>query len=280
MTKLMKLWNCIPIDKSRIVRQDHFDNEVFTIEKLKNGIDYYKYVYENVNLKNNDQNSHIMYAAKKTDVINKNNSSNITGARASIADIDLDIALSFREKIIEYVENKYGSDHCGHIITFNTLDGRGALKEVFRIFGYDAELANSITRKMLDTAKIQDVLEDLKEENPNYTVIHYCIDNIPEIKNAYQDYQKEFNVAIHLSGLIRSLGKHAAGIVISPTILEDTIPIVRDVKTNKLVVAWEMADCEYAGAVKYDFLGVAAYEKIDKIIDMVNNNKKEVVIDV
>jgi DNA polymerase III subunit alpha len=198
-----------------------------------------------------------------------------TDDHVSLPDIDVDIGVSFRPAIIDYVKKKYGKDCVGNIITFGRMDGKGAIKEVFRVLHPVAnafEVANAITKVMVDASKVQDVLEDLKEDNPKYNVINYCIDHIDDVKDYYEEYKNEFDIAIKLANTIRTQGKHAAGIVIANEPLKNIVPMTKDVETDSWVVALEMADAEYAGAVKYDFLGVAAYEKIDKIIEMINNN--------
>lgn len=204
-----------------------------------------------------------------------------TDNNISLPDIDGDFPISFREELIEFIKDKYGHDCVSNIITFGRMDGRGAIKEVFRVLNpvpNSFEMANVITDHMVDTAKVQDELEELKEDNPKYNVINYCIDTIPIVKEYYDQFKNEFDIAIRLANTIRNEGKHAAGIVISPDPLDNWFPCKTDPKTNQKVLALEMEDAEYVGAVKYDILGVAAYEKIYKIIDMINNNLLEPVV--
>ena len=202
-----------------------------------------------------------------------------TPGNVALPDIDIDIPTGFREKVITYLRGKYGQDRVGYIITFARLDGRGALKEVFRITEPDSDsfaTADRITKNMVDTAKVQDVLEDLKEENPNYNIIQFNIDHVPAIAEAYKEYKEEFETAIKLSNCIKSHGRHAAGIVITNSPIGKRFPVIHDDKTNETIVAYEMVDLELAGGVKFDLLGVAAYDKIDQICHMINNNELEI----
>lgn len=206
------------------------------------------------------------------------NKGRLSGDHISLPDCDLDIPIDFREKIIEYVEQKYGPENVAHIITFSRLDGRGAIKEVFRVLKPVPryfEVANQITSAMIETSRVQDILQDIIEDNPDYTIINYCIDHIPAIASFYEEYPKEFDLAIKLSKTITHTGKHAAGIVISNSPINETFPTKYDEKTGKKIVAMEMMEAEYCGAVKYDFLGVAALEKIDVITKMINKNLNE-----
>jgi len=196
---------------------------------------------------------------------NKNNT--------SLPDIDVDLGIHHRERLIQYLKTKYGNKRVGHITTFNTMDGKGAIKEVFRILDPVANsfaIANEITKHMVDSSKIQDILEDLKEDDPKYNVIQYCIDHIPAIKEYYNEYKSTFDAAIKMANTIKSKGKHAAGIVISNYDLDLIAPV--SMEDDNYIVDFEMVSLEKFGLVKYDILGVAAYEKIQKIEEMINKN--------
>jgi len=209
------------------------------------------------------------------------NKGRLSKDRISLPDCDLDIPPSFREDLIHYLETKYGHDHIGHIITLNRMDGKAVLKEVFRVLdpvSHSFDVSNIITSYMVDTARVQDELEDLKSDNPKYNIINYCIDHIPKIAQYYNEYKREFDIAIKLASTIKNHGKHAAGIVISSTPITQTFPCIVDEDTNRYIIALEMEDAEYCGAVKYDLLGVAALEKMDRIIEMVNNNLTTVTV--
>lgn len=200
------------------------------------------------------------------------NRGRLSEGHVSLPDCDCDIAIGFRENLIDYINQKYGENKVASIITFLRMDGKGAIKEVFRILGQSFDIANEINKYMLPSEKIQDVLADIQEEEPNYGIINYCIDNVPEISNYYKEYTKEFDIAIKIAKTIRSTGKHAAGIVITNSNLSESFPTKIDSKTHKKLLAFEMADAEYCGAVKYDFLGVAALEKIYIIEKMIDEN--------
>lgn len=200
----------------------------------------------------------------------------------SLPDLDCDMPINFRDKLIEYIQNKYTPEKVSYIITFGRLDGKGAIKEVFRVLepvDHSFDVANEITACMIDTSKVQDILEDIKEEKPDYTIIHYCIDNIPKVANYYAEYKEAFDMAIKLCGCIRNHGRHAAGIVISNKPINEIGPIIYDNETNARILAYEMQDAESAGFVKMDLLGVAAYEKMDQIMAMINNNCNTVTIE-
>lgn len=253
------------------------DDELqFLYTNVEKGLEYYKYLIENFENLKNELNSHLMYLFGLSDNIQWITTKKNYG-HVSLADIDIDMEISFRDHIIEYVREKYGEDCVAYIITFGRFDGRGAIKEVFRVLGKPFDVANRITDAMYGKDKVSDVLEDLKEDDPNYNIINYCIDHLPLVADYYEEYKYEFDIALKLANTIYSQGRHAAGIVISNNPLKEWIPTLVD--ENKLIVAFEMADAEYCGAVKYDFLGVAALEKIHKVLDMINFKLNEPNID-
>lgn len=198
----------------------------------------------------------------------------------SLPDCDLDVPISLRGELIAHIKEKYGTDHVANIITFQRMDGKQAIKEAFRISGVPnyLQITNEICNTMVDTSKVQDELEDLRSEDPNYNIIQYCLDNIPQVQEYYQEFKKEFDLAIKLNKTIKNSGKHAAGIVICNAPISDVFPVVKDIKTGENLLAVEMEFAEYIGAVKFDILGVAAYEKITAILDMIKNNRKEAAV--
>lgn len=198
----------------------------------------------------------------------------------SLPDIDFDVPMSFRDKLISFIKDKYGENNIASIITFSRMDGRGALKEVFRILNPVANsfaVANEITSKMVETTKVQDILEEYKEDDPNYSVIDYCIEHIPAITEYSQEFPREFEIAKKLASTIRASGIHAAGIVISNTDISNLFPIDYSKDGIKLV-SFEMADLEATGGCKYDILSLAAYEKLGVVEYMVKHGLDEVPI--
>lgn len=209
------------------------------------------------------------------------NAGRLEGASASLPDIDIDVPIFMREPLIEHIKEVYGSAHVSNIITFARMDGKQAIKEVFRVMkpvNGANKIADEICEYMVDTAKVQDDLEDMKEDNPDYGIIQYCIDNIPRIKEYYDEYKASFDIAIKLSKTIKNTGKHAAGVVLCNQPIVQMFPVIKDPKTGENLLALEMEFAEYVGAVKFDILGVAAYDKIDAIIEMINGKLLEPII--
>lgn len=205
------------------------------------------------------------------------NAGRLSDGHISLADIDIDFCPSFRPKVKAYLKEKYGKEYVAdYIISFNKYDGKGAVKEVFRVLeSAPVEVVNQITSQMVDKSKISDQLEDLKEDDPKYNTVNYNVEYVGAIAEYYKEYKREFDIAIRLANTISGTGKHAAAIVISPVPVKDYFPILLDPDTGEYILAVEMKSAENIGAVKYDLLSVAAYEKIEKIIEMIDQNLKE-----
>lgn len=204
-------------------------------------------------------------------------------ARASsMPDIDVDVPINKREQIIEYIKDKYGHDKVSQMITFNTMKGRGALKDVLRVYGnIGFEEMNRITKNIPDEAKIADELQEMKEETGEASIIRWALENNSEkLKEwCYIDdngelqgpLAKRFEQAIRLEGTKSNQSKHAAGIAISYDPLQELCPMIYDSKTNQPIAGMEMQDLEALGVIKFDLLGIALLDKVMCISDLLKN---------
>jgi DNA polymerase-3 subunit alpha len=202
-----------------------------------------------------------------------------TQDRISMPDIDVDVPIDKREKIIDYIKQQYGADKVSQMITFNTIKGRGALKDVLRVYGnISFDEMNKITKHIPDEAKIADELQEMKEETGESSIIRWALENNSEkLKEwCYMDddgilqgpFAKRFEQAIRLEGTKSNQSKHAAGIAISAEPLYGACPMVYDNKNDQLIAGMEMQDLESIGIIKFDILGVAMLDKIMTIKDL------------
>ena len=195
-------------------------------------------------------------------------------------DIDIDVPINKREDIINYIKDTYGQDKVSQMITFNTMKGRGALKDVLRVYdNISFNEMNLITKHIPDEAKIADELQSMKDETGDASIIKWAlINNSKELSQwCYLDENdslqgplaKRFEQAIRLEGTKTNQSKHAAGIAISSNPLAEICPMVYDTKTKQLIAGMEMQDLEYLGIVKFDILGVAVLDKIMTINSLI-----------
>lgn len=192
-----------------------------------------------------------------------------TKSHISMPDIDVDVPIEYRESIINYIKDKYGSDKVSQMITFNTLKGRGALKEVLRVYGnISFEEMNMITKNIPDEAKIADELQEMEDasiikwslENNSKKLKDWCyIDDKGELQGPLS---KRFEQAIRLEGSKYNQSKHAAGIAIANNELSSICPMLWDTKTKQSIAGFEMGDLESIGVIKFDILGIALLDKI------------------
>ncbi len=180
--------------------------------------------------------------------------------RVSMPDIDIDFCIDGRERVINYVKEKYGHDAVCQIITFGTMMAKGVIKDVARALGFPFQDANNLTDLVPDQLKI--TLEECLEQEPRFK----------ELMNSDPDIQHLMDICFKLEGLTRHASKHAAGVVISPEPLRDVLPLYIPPKTNELVTQYTMTDLESLGFLKMDFLGLTNLTVIDKALASIAKN--------
>jgi len=211
-----------------------------------------------------------------------------TKDRVSMPDIDVDVPINKRENIINYIKEKYGTNKVSQMITFNTMKGRGALKDVLRVYGnISFDEMNKITKNIPDEAKIADELQEMKEEYGEASIIQWALENNPDklrdwcyLDSDTQELKgplaKRFEQAIRLEGTKSNQSKHAAGVVIAEQPLAEICPMVYDAKNEQLIAGMEMQDLESIGVIKFDILGIAMLDKIMTIRDLLKNGEYNV----
>lgn len=214
------------------------------------------------------------------------NSGRNTKDRVSMPDIDVDVPIDKREDIIEYIKTKYGHNQVSQMVTFNTIKGRGAIKDVLRVYGnIGFEEMNRITKNIPDEAKIADELQEMKDETGEASIIRWALENqseklkewcfIDENGQLQGPLAKRFEQAIRLEGTKVNQSKHAAGVVIADSDLSKICPTIYDTKTKTKIAGMEMEDLESIGVVKFDILGVAMLDKIMYISDYLKQGVKD-----
>ena len=166
--------------------------------------------------------------------------------RKSMPDIDVDFCFERRDEVIQYIKDKYGSDKVAQIITFGTLKGKQAIKDVGRALEFSYGETDRMAKLYPAPKQGKDFpLEAALEMEPR----------LREIRTASQREQKLFAYSLKLEGLLRHASKHAAGIVISPTALVDHLPLFVD-KEGSVLTQFAGPDVDAIGLIKFDFLGL------------------------
>ncbi|HET7317235.1 MAG TPA: DNA polymerase III subunit alpha, partial [Sphingomicrobium sp.] len=166
--------------------------------------------------------------------------------RVSMPDFDIDFCETHREKVIAYVQHKYGRDKVAQIITFGRLKARAVLKDTGRVlqmsYGQVDRLAKLIPNHPTDPWTLERSLNGVSEVKAEY-------DGDREVKRL-------FDLAMKLEGLPRHASTHAAGVVIGDRPLDELVPLYRDPRSDMPVTQFDMKYVEGAGLVKFDFLGL------------------------
>lgn len=165
--------------------------------------------------------------------------------RVSMPDFDIDFCQEKRELVIRYVQDKYGADAVSQIATFGTMSSKAVIKDVGRVLGLPYGLCDSISKMIMNTPAKSWSLSDAYNEFPDLK---------QRIDNADEDVLRLWDMSNRLEDLTRSVGKHAAGVLIAPSKLSDFCPLylADGMQTSQL----DKDDVESIGLVKFDFLGL------------------------
>ena len=201
-----------------------------------------------------------------------------TGGRISMPDIDIDVPKIAREKVISYMKQKYGKDNVAQIVTYQTLQGRSGLKRVMQARGnISFSEQNEITKHIMDESKIADELQDMKEELGESSLILWALKNkqqqlkdwceIGEDGKLEGKMSRIFEQAIRLEGTKIIQSKHAAGVVVSPSSISETCPMIKPANKGEtdLLAGFEGPSCEDVGLLKLDVLGIRMLDKVMEV---------------
>ncbi len=183
--------------------------------------------------------------------------------RVSMPDFDIDFCMDGRDRVIEYVAERYGRDRVSQIITYGSMAARAVVRDVGRILGHSYGFVDRVAKLIpfeigitLEKALAQE--QELRQLNKDDDEVRAIID-----------------LAKQLEGLVRNAGKHAGGVVIAPTRITDFTPLFRVDGEKVTVTQFDKDDVEAAGLVKFDFLGLRTLTIIDWAVKTVNRARLE-----
>ena len=208
--------------------------------------------------------------------------------RISMPDIDIDFEEERRAEVYEYVENKYGKDHVSHVVTFNRMAAKSAIKDMCRIEGVDLatsnELSNLIPPKQFEV-KIKKTQEDGKTVEEVETVpptFENCLKYVPEFQKEYENSRSEqvkeaLYFAKETEGTVRAPGVHACAVIIGRDNLTKFIPIsiTKDKSSGEIiwVSQFEGKHIESVGMLKMDFLGLRTLSILKETLENIKKTK-------
>lgn len=181
--------------------------------------------------------------------------------RVSMPDFDIDFCMVGRDKVIDYVANKYGRLNVSQIITYGRMAAKAVIRDVGRVLGHPYGFVDKLAKLIpfdigitLDKAMAQEPM--LAKRYADELEVRQLI-----------DYSKI------LEGLVRNCGTHAGGVVIAPSAISDFSPTYRDVEQSGIVTQYDKDDIEKIGLVKFDFLGLRTLTIIDWALENIEKSQ-------
>lgn len=181
--------------------------------------------------------------------------------RVSMPDFDVDFCMDGRDRVIDYVAEKYGRNAVSQIITFGSMAAKAVVRDVARVQGKSYGLADRLSKMI--PFEVGMTLEKAYEQE----------EILRDFIKVDEEAAEIWEMARKLEGIVRNVGKHAGGVVIAPTKLTDFSPIYCDEEGDGLVTQFDKDDVEAAGLVKFDFLGLRTLTIIDWALKTINRDR-------
>ncbi len=178
-------------------------------------------------------------------------------ARKDLPDMDIDFAVAGRDRVINYVAEKYGRDRVAQIITFSTMMARAAVRDAGRVLEIPYGTVDRIAKLIPEGPKVY---------------LDECLKNGQELRSAYDAdplVREIVDLARPLEGLVRADSIHAAGVVIADRPLTDVVPLQQKGSEQEVVTQLAMGDVVELGLLKMDFLGLRNLDVIDETVELI-----------
>jgi DNA polymerase III subunit alpha len=198
--------------------------------------------------------------------------------RISMPDIDTDFDDEGRQKVIDYVVQKYGKNQVAQIVTYGTMASKSAIKDVARVMDLPLNEANAVVKLVPDKPSYGINLNkvfNVSLEEMGKVVTPDELENLKKLREMARGTDltaRVFREAQRLEGTVRNVGIHAAGIIIAPSDLTDLIPVSTSKESELLITQYEGKIIEDAGVIKMDFLGLRNLTIIKEALRMIEAN--------
>jgi DNA polymerase III subunit alpha len=164
--------------------------------------------------------------------------------RVSMPDFDIDFCQEGRDRVIDYVKQKYGAGSVSQIVTFGTMAARAVIRDVGRVLDLPFNFVDGIAK--LIPMELGITLEDALNKEPQ----------LQDRYNKEEEVKELIDLALRLEGVVRNVGMHAGGVLIAPGKISNFTPIYCQANGDSLVSQFDKDDIEALGLVKFDFLGL------------------------
>lgn len=202
--------------------------------------------------------------------------------RVSMPDIDTDVCKERRPELIAYLQQRYGFDHVAQIATFNGMVSASALKDVGRTLNVNYKAANEISTRIPVVRGKPAKLSVLIEKRDLFPVFYDAYQVDQKFADKFGDetisFKRWVDLAIAIEGTVKSIGIHAAGVVVGWCPLDEIMPLMRG-KNGEIVSQYKMQDIEDLGGIKLDVLGLKTLTTMRKTIESIKQQGEEINLD-
>lgn len=181
--------------------------------------------------------------------------------RVSMPDFDIDFCMDGRDRVIDYVKQKYGLDAVSQIATFGTMAAKAVIRDVGRVLDLPFNFVDGIAK--LIPLELGITLSAALEKEPQ----------LQERRESEEEVAQLLELALRLEGLVRNVGMHAGGVLISPGKISDFSPIYCQADGASLVSQYDKDDVEAVGLVKFDFLGLRTLTILELALENANKQR-------
>ncbi len=182
--------------------------------------------------------------------------------RVSMPDFDIDFCMDGRDRVIDYVKQKYGLDAVSQIATFGTMAAKAVIRDVGRVLDLPFNFVDGIAK--LIPLELGITLSVALEKEPQ----------LQERRESEEEVATLLELALRLEGLVRNVGMHAGGVLISPSKISDFSPIYCQADGGSLVSQYDKDDVEAVGLVKFDFLGLRTLTILELALENANKQRR------
>jgi DNA polymerase-3 subunit alpha len=180
--------------------------------------------------------------------------------RVSMPDFDIDFCTEGRDRVIEYVGERYGRDRVSQIITYGTMAARAVVRDTARVLGHPYGLADRIAKLIPNNPGVEMTLGIALQQEAELAATYAADEEVRSL----------IDLARQLEGLVRNAGRHAGGIVIAPREITEFTPLYQVAGDKTAVTQFDKDDVEATGLVKFDFLGLSTLTIIDRAVRLIN----------
>ena len=184
--------------------------------------------------------------------------------RVSMPDFDIDFCQDGRDRVIEYVREKYGADSVSQIVTFGTMAAKAVVRDVGRVLDLGYNFCDQLAKLVPFQPGKHITLRRRTDRTDDQTIYAREVEPLINQREAQEEEVRELlELAERLEGLTRNVGMHAGGVLIAPGKLTDFCPLYAAEGSSSVVSQFDMKDVEAVGLVKFDFLGLTTLTILD-----------------